>query len=376
MTIPFTRSYLTGRESDYLQQALASGQLGGNGPFGRRSAERLEAITGARRAFLTGSGTHAIEMAFLVLGLQPGDEVVMPSFTFASCANAVALRGAVPVFVDIDERTLNIDADSVARAIGPRTKAILPVHYAGIACDMDRIGALAVQKGVAIVEDAAHAIGATWQDRPLGGIGQLAAFSFHQTKNLSVGEAGALLVNDPALAERAEIAWEKGTDRVRFGRGEVAFYRWVDLGSSWLASELVAAPLLAQLEALATITEARRAIWQRYHDAFADAERNGRLVRPHVPDGVRHNGHIYYLLMRDRADRDATIAKLAAQGISAVFHYVPLHSSPAGMKFGRTAGPLAVTERQSDRLLRLPIYAGLTEAEAARVIDAVLAAVR
>ena len=274
MTIPFTRSFQTGREAEYLRAALAGGQLAGNGAFGRRCAAALETLTGARRAFLTGSGTHALEMAFLLLGIEPGDEVIMPSFTFASCANAVALRGGVPVFVDIREDTLNIDETLIEAAITSRTRAILPMHYAGVACDMDAIAGIAQRHGLVVVEDAAHAIGATWRDRALGGIGALGAFSFHQTKNLSVGEGGALLVNDAAMIERAEIAWEKGTDRLRFARGEVDKYRWVALGSSWLASELVAAPLLSQIEELSSITERRRAIWQRYH--WASSRRNDR----------------------------------------------------------------------------------------------------
>jgi dTDP-4-amino-4,6-dideoxygalactose transaminase len=375
MTIPFTRSYQTGREAAYLQEALAGGQLAGNGAFGQRCSRALETLTGSARIFLTGSGTHALEMAFLLLDLQPGDEVIMPSFTFASCANAVALRGGVPVFIDIRPDTLNIDAARIEAAITPRTRAILPMHYAGISCEMAAIVEIAQRRGLVVVEDAAHAIGASGHGKPLGSIGALGAFSFHQTKNLSVGEAGALLVNDPALVERAEIAWEKGTDRLRFARGEVDKYRWVDLGSSWLASELVAAPLLAQIEALDTITERRRTLWQRYHEGFEAAERAGHLSRPTVPAGCRHNGHIYYLMLRDERARDALKQRLAEQDISAVFHYVPLHSSPAGLRHGRASGSLAVTDSQAARLLRLPLYVGLSDAECDRVIDAVLQAI-
>jgi dTDP-4-amino-4,6-dideoxygalactose transaminase len=375
MTIPFTRSYRTGREATYLQEALASGQLAGNGALGKRCSQALEALTGSRRVFLTGSGTHALEMAFLLLDIGPGDEVIMPSFTFASCANAVALRGGVPVFVDIREDTLNIDETRIEAAITSRTRAILPMHYAGIACEMAAITAIAHRHGLVVIEDAAHAIGASWHGKPLGSIGALGAFSFHQTKNLSVGEAGALLVNDPALVERAEIAWEKGTDRLRFARGEVDKYRWVALGSSWLASELVAAPLLAQIEDLASITQRRCTLWQRYHTGFEAAERAGLLQRPSVPAECRHNGHIYYLLLRDERARDALKQSLAERDISAVFHYVPLHSSPAGIRYGRTNGTLSVTDRQSARLLRLPLYVGLSDAECDRVIEAVLQAV-
>ena len=376
MTIPFTRPYRTGREAAYLQEALASGQLAGNGAFGQRCSRALETLTGSARVFLTGSGTHALEMAFLLLDLKPGDEVIMPSFTFASCANAVALRGGVPVFVDIREDTLNIDEAQIEAAITKRTRAILPMHYAGIACEMAAITPIAHRHNLVVVEDAAHAIGAAWHDRPLGSIGALGAFSFHQTKNLSVGEAGALLVNDPKLVERAEVAWEKGTDRLRFARGTVDKYRWVDLGSSWLASELVAAPLLAQIEALDAITERRRALWQRYHEGFETTERAGMLRRPAVPADCHHNGHIYYLLLRDETARDALRQRLAGRDISAVFHYAPLHSSPAGLKHGRASGTLTVTDRQAGRLLRLPLYVGLSDDDCDRVIDAVLEAVR
>jgi dTDP-4-amino-4,6-dideoxygalactose transaminase len=375
MTIPFTRSYQTGREAVYLQEALASGQLAGNGAFGKRCSRALETLTGAERVFLTGSGTHALEMAFLLLDIGPGDEVIMPSFTFASCANAVALRGGVPVFVDIRKDTLNLDETLIEAAITKRTRAILPMHYAGIACAMAPIAEVARRHNLVVVEDAAHAIGASWRDKPLGGIGAMGAFSFHQTKNLSVGEAGALLVNDPALVERAEIAWEKGTDRLRFARGEVDKYRWVSLGSSWLASELVAAPLLAQIEDLAAITQRRCALWQRYHAGFEAEERAGLLQRPTVPPDCRHNGHIYYLLLRDERARDALKQFLAERDISAVFHYVPLHSSPAGIRHGRANGTLAVTDRQAARLLRLPLYVGLSDAECDRVIEAVLQAI-
>lgn len=374
MKIPFTRPYLTGREAGYLREALECGQLAGNGRFGQRCAAQLAALTGARRAFITGSGTQALELAFLVLGLVPGDEVLLPSFTFASCANAIALRGGVPVFVDIRADTLNIDETQIEAAVTARTRAILVVHYAGVACNMTPIADIAARHGLAVIEDAAHAIGAHWHGRPLGSIGDLAAFSFHQTKNLSVGEAGALLVNDPALVGRTEIAWEKGTDRLRFDRGETDKYRWVDLGSSCLASELVAAPLFAQLEALDEITARRRSLWQRYHDAFEEVEKNSRLRRPIVPEGCDHNAHIYYLLAEDPSARDEMIRRLGEAGISAVFHYVPLHSSPAGQRYGRTAGSLAVTDRQAGRILRLPIYAGMSEEECETVIGAVLAA--
>ncbi|MEX0807184.1 MAG: dTDP-4-amino-4,6-dideoxygalactose transaminase [Dongiaceae bacterium] len=373
-SIPFTRPSLSGNEIRYITEALQAGQLAGNGVFGQRCATLLRDLTGADLALVTGSGTHALEMAFLILGLEPGDEVIMPSFTFASTANAVALRGGVPVFVDIREDTLNLDEGRIEAAITARTRALLPVHYAGVACAMDRIEAIAERHRLDIVEDAAHAIGATWQSRPLGGLGRIGAFSFHQTKNLSAGEAGALLINDPALIDRAEIVWEKGTTRLRFGRGEIGRYEWAELGSSYLASELVAAMLLAQLEAMAAITASRQRVWERYHAAFEPLERTGRLHRPVIPPGCGHNAHIYYLLAEDAAERDRIIRFLGERGIRAVFHYVPLHESEAGRRYGRAAAPLPVTERQAARLLRLPIYPDLDTDDTDRVIDAVAAA--
>jgi dTDP-4-amino-4,6-dideoxygalactose transaminase len=371
VSIPFVRPWLSGRELVYVNEALAGGQLGGDGPFGRRCAEQIARQVGSARVLITGSATHAMEMAFLALDLAPGDEVIMPSFTFASTANAVALRGAVPVFVDIRPDTLNLDERLVEQAVTDRTRALLPVHYAGIGCVMDVLMDIAARHGLAVVEDAAHAIGATWQGRALGGIGALGALSFHQTKNLSAGEGGALLINDPALVERAEIVWEKGTNRRQFARGEVDRYTWIDLGSSYLASELVTAVLLAQLEALDTITRLRLDAWRLYDEAFAPLERAGRVHRPVVPADCAHNGHIYYLLCEDEVARNRLIASLKSRGISAVFHYVPLHSSPAGQRLGRTPFPLGVTETQAARLVRLPIYAGITEVECHVVIRAV-----
>ncbi len=369
--IPLIRPWLGGNEQTYLAEVLQRGQLAGGGPFGARCSERLAALTGARAVLLTGSATHAMELACLVSDLQPGDEVIMPSFTFASTANAVALRGAVPVFVDIREDTLNLDERLVEAAITSRTRMLLPVHYAGVACDMAALCKTAARHGLVVLEDAAHAIGAAWRGRPLGSIGNFGAFSFHHTKNLAVGEAGALLLNDPQYLDRAEIAWEKGTTRRKFARGEIDKYTWVDLGSSWLVGELVAAVLLAQLEALDTVTRLRCEAWQRYHDGFAPLERSGRVRRPVVPADCAHNGHIYFLLCRDPAERERLIADLAAQRITAAFHYIPLHSSPAGLRFGRTSGGMQVTDQLSARLVRLPLYAGITEAECARVIAAV-----
>ena len=366
-TIPFTRVHLTGRELDYIREAIERNHLSGDGTFTRRCQAWLEENTGCAKALLTHSGTAALEMAAILSDVGPGDEVILPSFTFSSTANAFVLRGATPVFVDIEPVRFNIDPDRIAAAITPRTKAVVPVHYAGAACDMETIGALAREHDLLVIEDAAQALLATDGTRPLGSIGQLAALSFHETKNVSAGEAGALLINDRRFLERAEIVREKGTNRSRFFRGEVDKYTWVDAGSSYLPSELVAAFLLAQLEAAQEITARRVAIWQRYHEALAPFE-GDRLRRPRAGSG---NGHIYPVLLRDEDARQRTIDHLKSRGISAVFHYVPLHSSPAGVKHGRTCWPMDVTDDVSRRLLRLPLWPDMTDEQ----LDLVAAAV-
>jgi len=367
--IPFNRPYMTGRELAYIAQAHANGHLSGDGPFTKRCNAWLEQTTGARRALLTHSCTAALEMAALLLDLEPGDEVIMPSFTFVSTANAFVLRGAVPVFVDIRADTLNIDENLIEAAITPRTRAICVVHYAGVGCEMDAIGAIAARHGLAIVEDAAQGILATYRGRPLGAIGGLGALSFHETKNLISGEGGALLVNDARFAERAEIIREKGTNRSQFFRGQVDKYTWVDVGSSYLPSEILAAFLAAQIEEADAINARRLALWNRYHDAFAPLEAAGRLRRPIVPAHCTHNAHMYYLLLDDLDARTRFIAALKANDIHPVFHYVPLHSAPAGRKFGRTSGDLAITDATGERLVRLPLW--LPDLDQARVIDAV-----
>jgi dTDP-4-amino-4,6-dideoxygalactose transaminase len=367
--IPFNRPYMTGRELEFIGTAHANGHLSGDGPFTRRCHAWLEAETGARRALLTHSCTAALEMAALLLDLEPGDEVIMPSFTFVSTSNAFVLRGAVPVFVDIRPDTLNLDETLIEAAITPKTRAICVVHYAGVACEMDAIVAIAERHRLAIVEDAAQAILSTYRDRPLGAIGALAALSFHETKNVISGEGGALLVNDARYVERAEIIREKGTNRSQFFRGQVDKYTWVDVGSSYLPSEILAAFLAAQLEEAQSITARRLALWQTYHDAFAALESAGRLRRPIVPAHCRHNAHMYYLLLPDLETRTRFIATLREQQIHCVFHYVPLHSAPAGMRFGRASGHLAVTNRTTDSLVRLPLW--LPNMDQARVVDAV-----
>ena len=371
--IPFNRPRLVGNEHDYIDQALMRGRLSGNGEFAQRCARDLERRLGSARVLITPSCTAALEMAGILAGLEPGDEVIVPAFTFVSSANAFALRGAVPVFVDVDPETLNLDPAAAAAAVTPRTRAIVIVHYGGVGCALEPILELAERHDLVLIEDAAHSLPAARDGRPLGSIGQLATFSFHETKNVHCGEGGALAINDPALVERAEIVQEKGTDRSRFFRGETDKYTWQDLGSSYLLSEVSAAFLAAQLERLDEITAERRAIWDRYHDAFAGLEADGFLRRPVVPAGCEHSGHLYYLLTADGAGRDRLIERLGADGVMAVFHYHSLHRSPAGRRLGRAAGPIAVAPDVSARLLRLPLFSGMGEAEVERVIAAVRA---
>jgi len=361
MSIPFNRPYLVGHELDNIARAHANGQLSGDGAFTRHCHAWLEQRTGARKALLTHSCTAALEMTAILLDLQPGDEVIMPSFTFVSTANAFVLRGVVPVFVDIRPDTLNIDEALIEQAVTPRTRAICVVHYAGVACEMDSIMAIAARHGLKVIEDAAQAIFSTYKGRALGSIGDLAALSFHETKNVISGEGGALLVNDPALIERAEIVREKGTNRSKFFRGQVDKYTWVDLGSSYLPSELIAAFLAAQLEQADTITARRLAIWQRYHAWAAPLEAQGLLRRPIVPEECMHNAHMYYLLLDGLAQRTSFIERMKAAGIGTVFHYIPLHSSPAGRRYAHTHGSLQHTDNTSERLVRLPLWVGLED---------------
>lgn len=359
--IPFNRPSIVGREFEYLQDAIQRGQLSGDGHYTQQCHALLEQIIGARSVLLTHSCTGALEMAAILCDLQPGDEVILPSFTFVSTANAVVLRGAVPVFVDIDPATLNIDPKRVGDAITPRTKAIIAVHYAGYPADMDRLSDLARTHDLFLIEDAAQALGATYNGRQAGTLGDVAAFSFHETKNVISGEGGALAINRPDLVDRAEIIREKGTSRPRFLRGEIDKYTWVDLGSSFLPGELVAAFLYAQLEQADEILTRRRAAMHRYEAALQKFADLGRVELPRKPPKTTGNGHMFYLLMNDRADRDAYIAYMRGHGINAVFHYVPLHSSPAGQRFGVTPSSLPFTDDISDRLVRLPMYFALGE---------------
>ncbi len=369
--IPFNRPQLVGTEHRYIDEALASGRISGNGSFSMRCAERLVQRIGSHAALITPSCTAALEMTAILADLQPGDEVIVPSFTFVSTANAFAMRGAVPVFVDIRDDTLNIDVRAVEQAITERTRAIVVVHYGGVACDMEPILALSRLHNLIVIEDAAHALPASLHDRPLGSFGDMATLSFHETKNIQCGEGGALLINDPALVERAEIVQEKGTNRSRFFRGEVDKYTWEDLGSSYLLSDVSAAFLWGQLEQIDVTTANRRAVWNRYHQGLVDLERLGLVHRPTIPDGHQHSGHLYYLLLPTEDARNRLIADLRAMGILAVFHYLPLNSSPGGRRFGRTSGTQVVCESVSARLVRLPLWNGMGQARTERVLAAI-----
>ncbi len=367
--IPFNRPYMTGKELDNIAEVQRALHLSGDGSFTTRCHRWIEQQTGCAKALLTHSCSSALDMTALLLDIADGDEIIMPSFTFVSTANAFVLRGGVPVFVDIREDTLNLDERLIEAAITPRTRAIAVVHYAGVGCEMDTIMAIARRHGLAVVEDAAQGVAASYKGRALGAIGDLGSFSFHETKNVIAGEGGALLVNDPALVQRAEIMREKGTDRARFYRGEVDKYTWQDVGSSYLPSEINAAFLWAQLEEAERITRERLALWQRYHAGLEELERQALLRRPIVPADCRHNGHLYHVLLAPGVDRQMVLRKLKDNGVNSVFHYVPLHSSPAGRRFGRAHGDLPLTTSLSERLIRLPMWVGLTESQQQRVCD-------
>jgi dTDP-4-amino-4,6-dideoxygalactose transaminase len=374
--IPFNRPYVTGKELVYAAEAQHNHHLSGDGPFTRRCHQWIEQRTGCATALLTHSCTSALELAALVLGIESGDEVILPSYTFVSTANAFVLRGAVPVFVDIREDTLNLDERLIEAAITPRTRAIVPVHYAGISCEMDSIIAIARRHDLRIVEDAAQGVMAGYKGRALGAIGDIGSFSFHETKNIVSGEGGSLLLRDPDLAQRAEIIREKGTDRSRFFRGEVDKYTWQDVGSSFLPNEITAAFLWAQFEEAERITAGRLASWQRYHELLAPLEEQGLLRRPCVPADCQHNGHLYYILLASEADRKKVLDEFKRSQIGAVFHYVPLHSSPAGMRFGRAHGDMSLTTSLSQRLVRLPMWFGLSESQQQRIADVLGAILR
>ena len=374
--IPFNQPFIIGRELEYIAQAVREGHLAGDGAFTKRCHAWLEEAFGAKRALLTHSGTAALEMAALLCDLEAGDEVIMPAYTFVSTANAFVLRGAWPVFVDIRSDTLNLDERLIETAISERTKAIVPVHYAGVACAMDAILEIARKHDLLVIEDAAQAVNATWKNNYLGTIGHLGCYSFHETKNYIAGEGGALVINDARFIERAEIIREKGTDRSKFFRGEVDKYTWVDVGSSFLPSELTAAFLYAQLEEADRINRKRLAIWKHYREALAPLEKDGLLRLPRIPATCRHNGHMFYILLPTATTRDELLQHLRGENIHAVFHYIPLHTSAMGKRFGYREGDLPITEDLAARLLRLPCFYAMTEAMIDRVANAIGAFLR
>ena len=370
--IPFNKPGLVGNELAYIADAMQRGHASGDGAYTRQCHALLQGVLGVPRAFLTTSCTHALEMAALLLDIQPGNEVIVPAFTFVTTVNAFVLRGARPVFVDIRPDTLNMDESQVERLITPRTKAILPVHYAGVGCEMDSICRIAAGHGIPVVEDNAHGLFGRYKERYLGTFGALATQSFHETKNCTCGEGGALLVNDEQYVERAEIIREKGTNRSRFFRGQVDKYTWVDLGSSYLPSDLLAAFLYAQLEHRDAIQAARRRVWEYYAAHLCDWAVTNGVGLPFVPPHCEQPYHMFYLLLPSLEQRTALIAHLKSKGILSVFHYLPLHLSPMGRRWGYAPGDCPVTEDVSDRLLRLPFYNDLTEADQEYVVASIL----
>lgn len=367
--IPFNIPPHIGTEEQYISDAIASHKICGDGAYTKRCEALLEQRTGAPKVLLTTSGTDALEMAALLCDLKPGDEVILPSYTFSSTANAFALFGARLVFVDVRPDTMNMDERQLEDAITPRTRVIVPVHYAGVSCEMDTILALARKYGLLVVEDAAQGVMSTYRGKALGAIGNIGCYSFHETKNYSMGEGGAILINDPALIERAEIVREKGTNRSNFLRGQVDKYTWVDLGSSYLPSELNAAYLYGQLEQAQIINDDRLQSWERYATGLRELEAQGVLSLPVIPEECRHNAHMFYIKVKDLEERTLLQQYLREQGVQTAFHYIPLHSSPAGLRLGRFHGEDRHTTRESERLVRLPMYYGLTEWETDTVID-------
>lgn len=372
--VPFNRPYLTGKEIHYIQEAHSLGQLAGDGHFTKLCSSWIERKFNCSRVLLTHSCTAALEMTAILANIEEGDEVIMPSYTFVSTANAFALRGARPVFVEIREDTLNIDERLIESAITPRTKAIVVVHYAGVSCEMDYIMLVAGRYNLIVIEDAAQGIMSSYKGRPLGTIGHLGCLSFHETKNIISGEGGALLINDESLVERAEVIREKGTNRTQFSKGLVDKYRWIDIGSSYLPGELIAAFLWAQLQSAERITELRMNIWQHYQDGLEDIINLyvDQVQTPSIPSNRIHNGHMFFLILENQKSRDDFIASMREKQISCVFHYVPLHTSPEGMSRGRAAGGLPLTESLAHRLVRLPLWVGI-EKEQARVVDTICA---
>ena len=371
--IPFNKPPFTGKETEYIKKAIENNKICGDGEFTKKCNKWLEDKTGAKKALLTTSCTHSLEMAALLLNIQPGDEIIMPSFTFVSTADAFVLRGAKIVFVDIRPDTMNIDETLIEQAITEKTKAIVPVHYAGVSCEMDVITDIARRHNLAVVEDAAQGVMAEYKGRALGTMGNFGCYSFHETKNYSMGEGGALLINNANDIENAEIIREKGTDRSRFLRGQIDKYTWVNYGSSYLPSDMNAAFLLAQLEQADKINDDRLASWQRYYDGLSDLQKQGKVVLPFVPEECKHNAHMFYIKTGNLDERTRLISYLKENDIGAVFHYVPLHSAPAGKKYGVFCGEDKYTTSESDKLVRLPMYYGLTKDDTDYIIEKVIA---
>ena len=369
--IPFNKPHLTGYEIDNIKKAYDLGQLSGDGWFTNYCSSWLENKIGCSRALLTHSCTAALEMSALLANIQPGDEVIMPSYTFVSTANAFVLQGAIPVFVDIRSDTLNLNENLIESAITAKTKVIVPVHYAGISCEMDKIIEVASKNKLIIVEDAAQSILSKYKDKYLGTLGDLGCLSFHETKNIISGEGGALIINNSSYIDRAEVIRQKGTNRTKFISGQVDKYSWVDKGSSYLPGEIIAAFLSSQLNEAEAITSKRLLIWQKYHESFEELEFLGVLRRPITPSYAQQNAHMYYLLLNNKFERDSFIERMKSQGINCVFHYVPLHSSPMGTKYGRASGNLPVTTNLADRLVRLPLWIDLSKEELGKIISTV-----
>lgn len=371
--IPFNKPPVTGNEIGFINEALANAKFSGDGPFGKSCQAWFENTFGCRQTLLTPSCTAALELAALLIDIQPGDEVIMPSYTFVSTANAFVLRGASVKFVDVHPETMNMDERLIVSAITPKTKAIVPVHYAGVACEMDVIMDIAERFDLFVVEDAAQAVMSKYKGRHLGTVGHLAAYSFHETKNYtSGGEGGLLIVNDERFSRRAEILREKGTDRSQFLRGQVDKYTWVDSGSSFLPGELQSAFLWGQLQRAGDIYQSRMVVWQKYYDSLLPLAQKGLLTLPFIPEHCQHNAHMFYIRLRDIEQRTRFIAWLKSQGIMAVFHYIPLHSSPAGKRFGQFVGEDNFTTRESEKLVRLPLYYNMAERDVSHVIESIL----
>lgn len=371
MKIPFNKPHLTGNELKYIKDAHEFGMLSGDGPYTKKAAKRLENILTSKKVLLTHSCTAGLEMMAILADFKRGDEFIVPSYTFVSTVNAFVLRGGVPVFVDIRDDTLNIDEKLIEKAITKKTKAIVPVHYAGVGCEMDRIMELAQKYRLLVLEDAAQGLLAKYKGQQLGCIGDMGAYSFHETKNIISGEGGAVSVNRETYFDRAEIIREKGTNRSKFFRGEVDKYTWVDIGSSYLPGEIIAAFLYAQLQEAERITKRRLAIWNTYHHELETLEQKGLIRRPIIPGHCEHNAHMYYILTNDSSTRQKLIAFLKEKGIHAVFHYIPLHSSPAGKKFSRHSGSMKITESIADRIIRLPFFYDLRDEEIDDIIDSI-----